>query len=132
MSEITDDEFTLLMIADNGDALAPIGRWKESVLNLASKGLLERLNEVNYAITEAGRKARAERDREDDASLRHLLESNNKVANARTQAQQSVEQAAQCLVQAVKASVIATGDTPTTALKQWGEIALKRAMELLK
>ena len=132
MSDVTDDQFTCLMIANNGDSLAPIGRWKEPVLELARKGLLQRLNEVNYAITLEGRKACAERDREDDAALGRLLESSSKVGQVQRQSVELVESAAQNLAAAASWSAKVTGDDPIYALRQWSEQALKRALELIK
>ncbi|MFA5897698.1 MAG: hypothetical protein WC829_01165 [Hyphomicrobium sp.] len=73
MPDLTDDEFTLLMIADNGESLAPIGRWKQSILALTARGLLQRNNEVNYGITLAGKEARAARDHEDAAAMLRVL-----------------------------------------------------------
>jgi len=117
------------MIANNGDSLAPIGRWKEPVLELARKGLLQRLNEVNYAITLEGKKACAERDREDDAAFRSVLAGSVKVQR---QSADLVEQAAQNLAEASRQSADITGNDPVYALRQWSEQALKRALELLK
>jgi hypothetical protein len=131
MTDLTQDEFTVLLLADAGESMIPIGRWKEPILALANRGLLQQNDEVNYAITLAGRQARAARDQEDESGLVALLESHNKMANARTQAQQSIEQAAQCLAAAAKASAIATGDAPTHALREWSKVALTRALELL-
>ncbi|MDE2099024.1 MAG: hypothetical protein KGL39_17350 [Patescibacteria group bacterium] len=129
MSQLTDDQFTLLMIANNGDILAPIGRWKESVFVLVEKGLLVRHNEVNYGITLEGKKAVAERDREDEAAFGQLLSSAHQT---RSQAQQLAEQAAQNLATAARNSSSVTGDDPIEALRQWSEQAVKRALELLR
>jgi len=98
----------------------------------SARGLMQKNDEVNYAITLEGRKAVAERDREDDAALRQVLEGSNKIANARTQTQLSVEQAAQCLAQAAKASSLAMDDDPLVALQRCGKEALRQALELLK
>lgn len=127
---ITDDEFAVLGIAIHGQYMAPIGRWKAPVESLHSKGFLEKKNDVNFTITDAGRQAFAERDQDDDAAIRQLLESNNKVANARTQAQQSVEQAARHLWIAARATSETLGDTYEHALREWGKEALERALEM--
>ena len=129
MPNLTDDQFTVLMIANNGDMLAPIGRWKEPVLELTRKGLMQRMDEMNYAITLEGAKAVNERDREDEAALTAVLASGHQV---RYQMQTLVEQAAQNLAKAARDSSSVTGDDLIYALKQWSEQALKRALELLK
>ena len=131
MPEITNDEFTVLMIAAEGESMIPIGRWKAPILALTERGLMQRNGESNYGITLAGREACAERDREDDTSLRQLLESNNAFATARASAQQMVEQAAQNLVAAARESAKVTGDAPVHALREWSKAALQRALELL-
>jgi len=131
MSEISDDEFSVLLIAKQGQSMIPIGRWKSPVLNLAQKGLLQCVDSVNYIITPQGEAICDERDRDDDSQFRKILESSNKIANARTQAQQSVEQAALHLSFAAKASALATGRHTDEELKQWLKVAYERALELL-
>ena len=132
MTEITDDEFSVLLIAKQGQSMIPIGRWKAPVLNLAQKGLLQCVDSVNYIITPQGEAMCDERDRDDDSAFRQILESSNKIANARTQAQQSVEQAALHLSYAAKAASLATGDPVAFCAEQWAPSVLRRAIELLK
>ena len=131
MSDISDDEFTCLMLADAGESMIPIGRWEQPVKSLAAKGLLHANDSVNYVITPSGRVALADRHRADDKAYTQVLEIGHKIANARTQAQQSIEQAAQHLSFAAKASAIATGDTPEQAARNWHEHVLRRCLELL-
>ena len=131
MVNLSQDEFTVLLLAAEGESMIPIGRWQAPILALAERGLMQKNDSVNYAITLEGRKACAERDKEYHDSCRQILVANNKIANARTQAQQSVEQAAQCLATAAKSSSIATGDDVKTALREWSKVALSRALELI-
>lgn len=131
MSNLSQDEFTVLLLAAEGESMIPIGRWEAPILALAERGLLHKNDQVNYAITLEGRKACAERNREDNALLRPLLESAGRINNARTQAQQSVEQAAQCLATAAKSSAIATGDDVKVSLREWSRVALERALVLI-
>ena len=128
---LTGDEFTVLMLADAGESMIPIGRWKESVLSLTERGLMKRNDDVNYVITTHGRLALELHDKNEDDELRRLLEGNNRLANARTQSQLSVEKAAQELANAAKASALANGDDPVVALREWGKVALNRALELV-
>lgn len=80
---LTQDEFTLLLIAAEGESMMPIGRWKEPLLALTERGLMHKNDEANYEITAEGRKACDERNADDDKSLRALLERNSKTIEAR-------------------------------------------------
>ena len=131
MNELTSDEFTVLLLAEKGESMIPIGRWKEPILSLAGKGLLQKNDEVNYAITLAGREACAERNRADEGDLSKLLGGLHAINKTQTSARQHVEQAAQHLAAAAKESAVVTGDTPTHALREWSKAALTRALELL-
>lgn len=72
-ANLSNDEFTVLLLANDGQYLAPIGRWRKSILDLTAQGLMRRIDEVNYVITAEGEKACAERDREDEAALHDVL-----------------------------------------------------------
>lgn len=84
-SELTIDEYTVLMLADDGQYMAPIGRWKAPIIALAQRGLLRKLDEVNYVVTLEGTKARAERDKADDDAMRELLEGGSKTIEGRAE-----------------------------------------------
>ena len=85
MSELTEDEFTCLLLAAEGEYLAPIGRWKVPILTLTSRGLMQKIDEVNYVVTADGRRACEERNSEDERALSSLLESNKKTIEARAE-----------------------------------------------
>lgn len=85
MSELTEDEFTCLLLAVEGEYLAPIGRWKAPILALTSRGLMQKIDEVNYVVTADGRRACEERNSEDERALSSLLESNKKTIEARAE-----------------------------------------------
>lgn len=112
---LTDDEFTVLMIAAEGQSMMPIGRWQVSVESLSARGLLAGPDKFNQMITPAGREALKERDKEDDADYRQILELGSKVANGHQQYQQFIEQAAQALANAIKIATTVTGDSPVAA-----------------
>lgn len=57
IAPLTDDERTVLLIACEGQYLIPHGRWRDPVLMLAARGFLQKLDDVNYVITAAGRSA---------------------------------------------------------------------------
>jgi hypothetical protein len=54
--ELTDTEFELLMIAREGEFIALIGdRVTKALERLVGRGLMRKLDDVNYVITRAGR-----------------------------------------------------------------------------
>ncbi len=65
MSELSQDEVAVLLIAKQGQSMIPIGRWEKPTLDLAAKGLLRRADAVNYFITDKGLQAIQQRDDED-------------------------------------------------------------------
>lgn len=73
MSDLTQDEFTVLLIAAEGESMMPIGRWKEPLLALTERGLMLKNDEFNYAITALGRAAVVSRNDTDDADLKRLM-----------------------------------------------------------
>ena len=73
MSDLTQDEFTVLLIAAEGESMMPIGRWKEPLLALTERGLMLKNDGFNYVITALGRKAVTDRNDNDDADLRRLM-----------------------------------------------------------
>jgi len=128
MSDLTDDEYAVLLIAAEGESLMPIGRWKPAVESLVAKGYLRQLDPFNNVITTEGRKAVGKREQGDTAALKQAL---GQVADVRTEAQKAVEAAAQSLAKAAKSSVRATGDTAQSAVLAWNVEVLRRAMELV-
>lgn len=73
MSDLTQDEFTVLLIAAEGESMMPIGRWKEPLLALTARELMYKNDEFNYVITALGRKAIMERNETDEADLKRLM-----------------------------------------------------------
>ena len=73
MSDLTQDEFTVLLIAAEGESMMPIGRWKEPLLALTERGLMLKNDGFNYVITALGRKAVTDSNDNDDADLRRLM-----------------------------------------------------------
>jgi len=128
---LSDDEFTVLMIAAGGESMIPIGRWERPVKALAERGLLNRLNEANYVITEAGRLAVRERDRQDDKLLADVINKRNAVVRAQEDAAKVAEKIAKELALLVKLSCSVTGDSPHFALDQWSKVIFDRAKELI-
>lgn len=126
--ELTDDEYTVLLIAVQGESMIPIGRWEVPIKNLAKRGLMFRHDDVNYGITYAGRAAARTRETQDDRQLGRALEMAPAIQNS---IRDFAEQAAQLLAKAAIASAAVTTDTPEQAVRKWSEVIRKRAVELL-
>ena len=73
MSDLTQDEFTVLLIAAEGESMMPIGRWKEPLLSLTARELMYKNDDFNFVITALGRKAIMERNETDEADLKRLM-----------------------------------------------------------
>ena len=70
---ISDDEYTCLLIAAEGQVMLAIGRWKPALESLARKNLMKRQDTNQYAITDEGREAARLRGQEDDEALATLM-----------------------------------------------------------
>jgi hypothetical protein len=58
MSDLTDDELTVLLITERGAPLFAIGRWEKPIKALAARGLLRPAPDgMRYEITDEGREA---------------------------------------------------------------------------
>jgi len=73
MPDLTNHEFAILLLADEGESLIPIGIWEKPIKNLVALGLLKKNDSVNYVITPEGRAARIARDENDGAELERIL-----------------------------------------------------------
>ena len=131
---ITDDEFACLMIAARGEYMLAIGRWERSIQDLAAKGLM-RSEHINggsqYTITKAGRAAIEEREQEENQQLADVINRSRQAKIVRGTIQDFCEQAAKLLVDAARASMQITGESPQIASRKWNEVILRRALELL-
>jgi hypothetical protein len=132
VSDLTDDEYTVLAIAAQGQYMAPIGRWEQPVYALARRGLLFKHDAVNYTITSLGKTALANREQDDDRALGMALQKVARAPQVQSTTQDFAEQAAHHLVDAAKASAVVTGDTPEAAAEKWGALIVKRAKDLLR
>ena len=129
---ISDAEYSVLMIAAEGEYMLAIGHWEAPTKSLASRGLMQ-CQQINggpqYTITQAGRDAVAQRATDDDKRLTAaLVSSNNEVAGIRTH----IERAAEHLAIAARKSKDITGDDPKYAAKRWSDEIHRVALEMLK
>jgi hypothetical protein len=128
---ITDDEFSVLLIAAQGEYMLPIGRWKPSIEALTAKGLMckQHINGGSqYLITKAGRAAINDREREETEVF---SVASSRVAQAQKQARELVDEAARALANCAKVSSTLTGDTPETSARKWSPLILERALDII-
>ena len=67
MSDLSQDELTVLMIAVHGESMMAIGRWQKPIERLLQKGYMQSRGGDNFncIITPAGRAACEARDAQD-------------------------------------------------------------------
>ena len=88
MSDLSQDELTILMIAAEGESMMPIGRWEKPLDSLVAKGLMHRHDKFNVVITPDGRKACKETE---DGNIRGLIEANNTMVTGKETARRNAE-----------------------------------------
>ena len=128
MTQLSDDEFTVLSIAAEGAPMMPIGRWGKPVEHLVELGFLEQVDKFNNYITPAGKIALGEHEQDVDTALGQAL---IKANGLRTTYRQHGDAIATKLVEMAKQAAEATGDEPTIALQKCVAAVRDRALELL-
>lgn len=73
MPDLTNHEFAVLLLADDGESLIPIGIWEKPIKTLTTLGLLKKNDGANYVITAEGHAARIARDENDEAAMQRIL-----------------------------------------------------------
>jgi hypothetical protein len=128
---LSDDELTVLMIANAGESMIAIGRWKQPTESLIAKGYLQSRGGGNFncIITPEGRAACKEAE---DAPYKEMIETGSKIGATQKAIRDFAEQAAQLLAKAAKASHQAVGDAPEYAAEKWSGVILRRALEVLR
>lgn len=128
MTDLTQDELTVLLIAAQGESMMPIGRWEAPVENLVKRGYLARADKFNNYITPEGR---AVAEAQDNANHKAVIEARNEVVGAQDKARARAEELAVLLAELATYSAAITGDDKMKALRSWGRIVLERAKEKL-
>jgi hypothetical protein len=136
MSDLTQDELTVLMIAAEGEPMMPIGRWEAPCRSLVEKGYLKPHPQPgdpsgghNLHITTDGKIIAS---KEEDARLRAVLTVNSQIQHTQKIARAAAEQIATQLVDLTELSVHVTGDDKVKALREWSKVILTRALEMMR
>ncbi len=128
---LTNDEMSVLMIAERDQYMLAIGRWAEPTKSLAVKGLLK-CDMINggpqYTITDAGRTAL---QKQDAAAAQAVIDAGTHIGVAQKEARVGAETAAKMLAEVAKLSTPITGDTPESAARKWAPIILERALDII-
>lgn len=129
MTDLTQDELTVLLIANLGESMMPIGRWEKPIQSLLARGYIRAADKFNNFITDAGRKAVT---RDEDDTARQMIEANNNLVTGKQQARSQAEAIAVQLVDLVELSIKITGDSRQDSLRRWSDMILVRAQELMR
>jgi hypothetical protein len=128
---ITDDEFSVLMIAAGGSYMLAIGRWANSIKSLERKGFL-RVHTINggpqYTITDTGREAIAGREQSENQQFAAL---GSELTSVQKACRNHVEVAAQAIASCARESSRMTGDLPAVDAERWLKVILNRVKDLL-
>lgn len=136
MTDLSQDELTVLLIAAKGEPMIPIGRWKVPTESLIARGYMQPrkhpgdpTGHFNNYITAAGQAAV---EKAEDEPLREMVQVSQSITHEQKKIRANAEQIAVQLVDLADASHRVTGDAQIEALEKWSRLILKRALELLR
>ena len=136
--DLSDDEYTVLTIAAQGEPMMPIGRWKPAAESLVAKGYLhgtpspqDPSGMFNLRITPLGRQASEKAEKAMDDRLGQAITLSTQIGHLQKKARASAEQIAVQLVDLATLSEQATGEAKATALERWARIILARSLEMI-
>ena len=135
MTDLSQDELTILMIAATGEPMMPIGRWEAPAKSLVAKGFLKGRcspqdpeGMFNLHITPEGVTAA---EKGEDDSYRAVLNVGATIQHEQTKARKHAEQIAVQLVDLAEAASRVTGESRIDALRQWAKVILERSLEMI-
>jgi hypothetical protein len=138
MTDLTQDELTVLLIAAKGESMMPIGRWKDPARSLVTKGLLSATKSpqdpegmFNLRITPAGQAAAEHEDTIYDSQLGQMINTSNAIAHEQKKVRAHAEQIAVQLVDLAEAASRVTGESRVDALRQWTKVIMERSLEMI-
>jgi hypothetical protein len=136
VSDLSQDELTVLLIAAKGEPMIPIGRWKAPTEALIARGYLQPkkhpgdpTGHFNNYITALGMAAV---EKADDETMLTMTTLSTSVEHEHRKIRANAEQIAVQMVDLAMASSQVTGDPPLEAMEKWGKVIGQRAMELLR
>lgn len=127
-SSLTDDEYTVLLIAKRDDSLLPIGRWQKPVMDLYARGFLRMTRPGNYGITDVGLQVLAGRESDDDRAFANVISQVPAAPSVQKDFRGDQEQAAHFLADWSKDIALVSNKPVTNICLQ----IYQRALELLQ
>lgn len=139
MTDLTDDETTVLLIAAKGEPMIPIGRWALPTKSLIDRGYLkphghpgDPTGHFNNMITAAGRQAAEALDTVYEQQLGQIITGVKSINHEQAKCRAHAEQIAVQLVDLAELSRQITGGEKIQELENWSRVILTRALEILK
>lgn len=142
MTNLTEDEYTCLMILNEGGPLIYMKdtRWASSLVSLEAKeyavadaNLSRDTGNKNFKITAMGKRALADHEKSHDEALASLINRTGEISRLHATMREKVMAAGALLVEAARVAAKATGDSETHALNQiLDEIKRRAKQDLLK
>jgi len=127
--DLSDDEWTCLMIAAEGASMMAVGRWEASVDSLVTKGFMQRNDKFNNFITPAGREA-CRRAREENRRCHAPYW--RRGSHTRVRARTVIEEAATKLAEAAQLGQRVQGGHIDGHVEMAAFEIIKRAKELVR
>lgn len=138
MSDLTDDELTVLTLAAQGAPMIPIGRWKAPAEKLIRLGYLQPTPSAgdpsggfNLQATEKGKALALSQHQEEEARQDEALRGFLQRAGIQQQLALKGQEIAKQLAEMATLSVTVKKATRKEALREWSRIILERALELI-
>lgn len=112
ITQLSDDEFTVLSIASQGESLADLGqfsRWSAPINSLLRRGLMIQKDKFNNVITPAGKTALEGHEKDQDKVIGRMIEVSSQIGAAQAKIRDMVNQVSDALVAIGKESNKVTG-----------------------
>lgn len=142
MTNLTEDEYTCLMILNEGGPLIYMKdtRWASSLVSLEAKeyavadaNLSRDTGNKNFKITAMGKRALADHEKGHDEALAALVNRTADISRLKATMREKMMQAGTLLVEAARLGAKATGQSEAHAMQQiLDEIASRAKQDLLK
>lgn len=108
--------------------MIPIGRWEKPIKEMIARGLMLANDSVNVVTTVAGKLAL---EAAENKVFGELVDKAREVETPHNEIRKDVESAAHLLARIASRSARVTGKPPVHEAREWANLLLKRALEIL-
>jgi len=130
---LSQDEHTVLTLANAGQAMLAIGRWKDATEALFERGFLNQQTAPGggpeYFITYYGKVALKRFEQAETAEGGRLTTT---IASVQDNIRSGITRAVGFFVQAARQSAAVTGESPETALIKWIAVCQEEALKRIR